>query len=248
MLPQTAETRKHGVRPKGTCSSTACMYRLIEAANTPILLGRVEYGASTSQRGIRGSETMTEQFIRTVDGYIENIDYPDRETSRLGLPFRFAVILDANREGRESMYFDAPIFTRLCRGLFSAIPHDNLSMHFRPNPTGEAWILASVEELEDRLQKMPEEDREPFQWATLVKAGRTECYARLDFWVFVGGPQPYSDSYTLSFFTRRHMAVELQKACVEACSSVGIAVAPAFLGRHSPRITILHRLADWLSR
>ncbi len=70
--------------------------------------------------------------------------------------------------------------------------------------------LISEEDFPDRLR--------------FLKADTVLLHAESERWDFVGGPAPYHDSCTLSFFSTNDISNELRAIFIEECSRLNIAV------------------------
>lgn len=59
-----------------------------------------------------------------------------------------------------------------------------------------------------------------------IAQDQTLLHAESDFWSLIGGPQPYHDSVTLSFFSRQPLDDALQQIFVEEAQALGVLVDP----------------------
>ena len=85
----------------------------------------------------------------------------------------------------------------------------------------------SLDQLSDRLLTTADDehgDPRPPMRARLVQNGRVVCVEETEFWVMCGGPEPYHDSYTLSFYTREEVSQRLEVACSAACEQLTVVV------------------------
>lgn len=185
----------------------------------------------------------SDRTVALVTGYIRNVDRPDEEATKLGLPSRLAVVLSTGRKDKDYMYFDEELFLSLVEGIASAIPHDSLRMAMDPD---NKVAFASLDELRRHYAGIAEEDREPFFRAWLVRNGQTACFIQTEFFVFVGGPQPYSDSYTLALYFREVGPERLSQACRDATERVGASVAAEIIGLPEPHVSFWTRVIAFL--
>jgi hypothetical protein len=107
--------------------------------------------------------------------------------------------------------------------------------------------LASVQELEQHYAKTPADDRDPFWQALLKGAGETVCLIQTHFWANVGGPGPYSDSYTMVVYTHGNESDRLSKACTEACSKMGADVGATIAGLPRPQVSAWAKMKRWFA-
>jgi hypothetical protein len=149
--------------------------------------------------------------ITLVNGYHAQTPVPNSAMAA-NLGYRFAVVFHTDREDVDCMCFDAMLFCDVVQQMSAQIAHDEL--HINAN---DAAALKSLDELRATYTNMREEDRQPPRRIQFLKSGRLSCIEDTEFWVTCGGPQPYSDSYTASFYTRADMSATFSTACHGAC-------------------------------
>lgn len=187
---------------------------------------------------------MKDRTIKIVTGYLKNIDYPNATASELGLPNRFAVVLDTYRESKGYMYFDTELFFSLLQNILEEIPYD--SMTIRLDTDGKR-VVGSIRAFQDHLDNLPEEDREPFCRMTLLTNNTPVSLIDTEFWTMGGGPQPYHDSYTFSFYRKNADTSGLRRACYTACGKHDATIVAEIQGLSAPRISLWTRLRYWIS-
>lgn len=160
-----------------------------------------------------------DRTLAIVAGYHE-CNYPPQKAYDAGLTERFAVVFDTYRREREGMYFDAPLFMGILTAICQAIPHDSLTIDM-----GGGHDFHSLDEFSGWCLKRTEEDSEPPKGIRLFQGDRTVvAHAEVEEWVSVGGPAPYHDSYTLSFYMRENRADEFRSICERVSKEMGATV------------------------
>lgn len=137
---------------------------------------------------------MSRTQIRFVAGFERGrkVPWPAR---RVGFQHRFAVIQETYRPDCPGMYFDEALWLRLidfARGFLGG-----------PVPV---IVTEELEEsaLDDFLtawRRIAPEDRLPETIVLRDERGATVLYIQPVFWVQVGGPAPYHDSYTYEIYS-----------------------------------------------
>jgi hypothetical protein len=125
--------------------------------------------------------------------------------ARAGFRYRFAVVQESYVEGCVDMYFDEPLWRTLVafvRGFGDTVTVLN---HPRPPAPKEEPLESFME----RWSRTDPEDTDP-PWAMLALSdGVLKLGMTTDGWFAVGGPQPYSDSYTYSLYSDRDLSEEV---------------------------------------
>ena len=132
-----------------------------------------------------------------VNGY-DRFTYPPEAAYSRGLHFRFSVIL--HPADYFDLVFDADMFLSVASKLSQAIDHDSVEIRIAESP-GKYRRLDSFGALFDRYKATTLSEREAPNEIRLSRNGRLVGYVETEFWVNVGGPMPYHDSYTISFYT-----------------------------------------------
>jgi hypothetical protein len=134
---------------------------------------------------------------------------------------RFAVIFHTDRPGMDVMYFDSTLFCNVLEAIASEVDYDDLRIDLDGSAT-----LVSLDELRVKLQDDREES-EPPRRIEFLKGNHLSCVEETEFWNLVGGPQPYSDSYTASFYTSTDMSTEFTRACQQTCGTADVTIVEA---------------------
>ena len=159
--------------------------------------------------------------ITIVTGYHPNTPVPDRAVAA-NMNHRFAVVFHTDREDVDYMYFDAMLFCDVIEKMSFQLAADELKIEF-----DDGASIASVEGLRLRYQRIEEEVREPPLRIEFFKSGRLHCVEETEFWVTCGGPHPYSDSYTASFFTETDRSRDFIRACQDAVGGIEVPTVAA---------------------
>jgi len=184
---------------------------------------------------------MNDRTVKLVSGYLPNIDYPNKTAHNMGLPFRFAIVLDSFRQSKVDMFFDAELFFTLFHRIFSIIEHDTVTILFEE----EGKIaFGSLDAAAEHFYSIPEEDREPFVTATLSLNGTPTGLICAEWYYRVGGPAPYHDSYTYSIYRNRENPSDLADACRRACAEERALVTGEFQGETAPKISVWKRIIN----
>lgn len=153
--------------------------------------------------------------IWLVDGYHECTRVAT-ETTTNDLRWRFAVVMDTDRKDNPNWYFDFELYSHLLEEMVPLITHN------------EERVLSFEEQEFDslasalaHLEGIDEGDSQPFREIRLAKHGHLVALIATEYWAFCGGPSPYSDSYTLSFYTREYLGEEFRAACRLVCERTG---------------------------
>ncbi len=181
------------------------------------------------QRSSNSSSSDERLVFHLVIGAHTDTPIPD-EVFQHGLTHRFAVIVDPYSQSAAACETTARVLT----AIFAEIAHEFASSRI------VATMLDGTEyrELRDMADKIlgDEELHLPrkihyYNEQTLV------CLEYTELWCEVGGPQPYSDSVTLSFYTPSDLTLRLIHACERVCAH-----HPAVLGEfYGSSITWLGR-------
>jgi hypothetical protein len=166
--------------------------------------------------------------LSVVTGY-HKCSAPPGVAYDAGLRRRFAIVLSSYRPDKDGMYFDADLFVRLLDGLLAVLLHDTLEIEL----PGDAVCLRSLDELSAIYAGCPEMERDPPSRMRIYNNGELVAIEDTEPWAYVGGPEPYHDSYTLSLYTAEDQSVAFWRVC-EAVSK-----------QSGARITGFHTAAPW---
>jgi hypothetical protein len=134
--------------------------------------------------------------------------YPPPSAYDAGLTKRFAIVFDTYRPDKGYAFFDADLFTGVLKAICNAIPHDALWIEMDAEHD-----LHSLHELSEWYVTRGDDDRDPPIRVLLFHDSRLTAYSETEEWAMVGGPAPYHDSYTLSFYTKEDRAEEFRRIC-----------------------------------
>lgn len=89
----------------------------------------------------------------------------------------------------------------------------------------------------------------PIRWM-LYRADVLVASLETEFWVSVGGPSPYSDSYTVSIYSEADVDAILEESIASMCLRLNWGLEPTIEAQTRPHISIwarLWRLVRWRS-
>lgn len=118
------------------------------------------------------------------------------------------------------MYFDWRLFSNLVKRLLEPLGCDSVAISLEDQQT-----LASLDELAKKIASLPEEDQLPPTHVRAMKDENLLCLVETEFWTRVGGPEPYHDSYTVSFYTRASHAAQFTQICRSVCTELGATIS-----------------------
>ncbi|HEV3343190.1 MAG TPA: alpha/beta fold hydrolase [Pirellulales bacterium] len=157
--------------------------------------------------------------IALVAGY-HPCSFPPPTAYDAGLKQRFAVVLSSYRPDKEDMFFDAELFVLIADALLQAIPHDSLDIEFGVG----APHLKSLTELTELYASQNEIDHEPPNSMKAFFGDRLVAVEETEPWAAVGGPAPYHDSFTMSFYTAEERTAEFRRICEAVACQSGVTV------------------------
>jgi hypothetical protein len=103
--------------------------------------------------------------------------------------------------------------------------------------------VASLNELREVLFEEPdEEEREPFLHMKLIADEETCCFVQTEFYTLVGGPSPYHDTYTFSFYVNKYERPAIQNKVYQLCIDNNIVVSEIRSGFDVPMISLWAKL------
>ena len=150
-------------------------------------------------------------------GFYQFDGFPE-EAKKNELCSRFAVILHTFYPEKENMFFNDMLYFNIFPNLFDFISYDTIEIK-----TDES-TFSNFEELQKELSLKDEEDREPPPFIYAYKNKKLICIGVTEYWVNCGGKQPYSDSYTISIYTKNDLSSQLQRECFKLCKESGIEI------------------------
>ena len=181
--------------------------------------------------------------IALVSGY-HSCSFPPPIAYDAGLKDRFAVIISSYRPDKEGMFFDSELFILLTDAILQAIPHDSIEIEMDVGMPS----LRSFSELSEWYGRNDETEREPPLRVTACSNNRLIAIEETESWSQVGGPAPYHDSFTLSFYTTENGTIQFRGIC-EAIANENDVMITDFhdaLSRKEPFIPWWRQPLRWL--
>jgi len=160
----------------------------------------------------------TNSPIYIVNGYHPFTPIPEKAI-KTKLNYRFALILDTYPFDVHDIYFKELLLIKILVQVSKVISYDSLLV-----VVDDCIEYQSIEDFSKYLSGIHEDDRQPPQRIEFRKNGNLVCIEETEFWYHCGGPAPYGDSYTLSFYTMENLSDSLQKASFIACELHGIRI------------------------
>lgn len=145
--------------------------------------------------------------ISFVEGFERDWRMPDGLRAA-GLTRRVALVQETGVPGLVDMYFDDALFLAVLDFMASAAPGARLGLAARVEDIGRKEV--SPEQLRADWSRLSADERDPVG-AVVARIGDRPVLAMLtEFWVAVGGPRPYADSYTYSLLSDRPLGDDLR--------------------------------------
>ncbi len=172
---------------------------------------------------------MTQQGIITlVHGYHLDTHIPD-QASKENLSFRFAIIFETAFPEHNASFFQSRLFMALLSAITIQLDYTAVQIE-----ADENTFYRTIDLFKEDLFKIPEDERMPPQRIFFRENGVLSCMEETEFWVLCGGPAPYSDSYTVSFYTKDDMAEIFDAACAAVCLDLGAIIRERIQGSSHP--------------
>ena len=160
---------------------------------------------------------MSYRTLKVVVGSHPETPSPPEEAIAASLLDRVAVVLDSYRPDRVDLYFDTELFLATSDAILQALLPDSLEIvRSATQPS-----LESLDALGREWLAAPEVEREPPELLRALRSGSVVCLAVPELWAQVGGPQPYHDSYTMSFFARFRSPLAVAESAAAAATALG---------------------------
>jgi len=143
-----------------------------------------------------------------------------------GLKYRLAVVQETFRPDSVDMYFDKALWQRLLE--FAATfgpalcvrvidrPWDG-TRHGEPKEADEL----PLEVFRTARRASTADDQDPAEYVMVRDGDNLVLCIATEFWTQVGGPRPYSDSYTYSIFSKEELAPRVRHFLAAATESSG---------------------------
>ncbi len=155
------------------------------------------------------------------------------------------MVLDSFRPDKDGMFFDAELFVQITNALLRAIPHSALDIEI----SGTSARLDSLPDLAYWYARQEEMEREPPLRIKMFSDNRLVAVEETEWWVYVGGPAIYHDSYTFSFYTAERRTSDFRTVCERVSSEIGAVITEFHeASTQVPSIPLWKRLLKWLLR
>lgn len=148
-----------------------------------------------SMRGGGRSAGRMNRHISIVEGFHPYVHLP-KEVEEKGLIHRIAVIFHTAREEVDYMFFDFPLFFEFIQTIGQSLTSEMIKV--KDDTKGRH----SFRDYIDSQLRIGPEDRFPPKEIYFYKKSEIQCFLATELWVYAGGPQPYSDSYTFSIYSK----------------------------------------------
>jgi hypothetical protein len=162
-----------------------------------------------------------------------------------GLDRRVAVVQETSVPGCPDMYFDESLFLALLDFALSAVPGGRLGLVDKVEDIGRKEM--SREHLLADWARLRAGERSPAGGVVSRVGDRPVLAIVTEFWVSVGGPRPYADSYTYSVLSARRLGDELRAFLSARPEARRWSVVPAVLDRPVAD-DLSSRTSGWLAR
>ena len=178
--------------------------------------------------------------FRLVSGYLPELDRLPATALRLGLLRRVAAVLNDSAAPHSRLYWD------LIEAFVESLPADSVT--FEIDTDKESLPFASVSLMRQYVDGRPQADC-VFNRATFCLRGRAHAFIDVEPWAAVGGPSPYSDSWTFAIYRDTDDITRLRDACYRVCAQHGLPVLEEIRGLAAPEEPPWwKRLLHWLLR
>jgi hypothetical protein len=167
------------------------------------------------RRGFLVEHVDTDRTLCLVSGYHRD-SYPPSRAYDQRLRRRFAVVFETYRRAKVDMYFDADLFLHLIPILCQAIGYDSCTIVL-----SNGVCVGTFESLANYYAGCEELDRDPPDRIDLSKDDQLVAIVETEWWALCGGPSPYHDSYTFSFYTGEDRSDELRRISETVCTQIG---------------------------
>ncbi len=181
---------------------------------------------------------MNERSFSLVLGYLPNIDDTYAPASRLSLNKRFAIALNTYRSSKDEMYFDSEMLLKIVKDILPIFPHDTISVLF----DSKKIRIKNIENLnvEDLVNSVEEND--PFVRLEVLLNNNIICLVNVECYTAIGGPIPYHDTYTFSFYSDDYSIEELLTRIKGIVETEGYYMERIVYGKDQPEISLLSKL------
>jgi hypothetical protein len=182
---------------------------------------------------------MSDRTLNLIFGYLPGLDNLNPRASKCALNQRFAAAMQTYRSEKAEMYFDCELFVALLTLVSQSVPHNEVRLCM--DKEGHE-MLSSIEELSKRYSEVEDEERQPMYWAEMTCGKQVVCYLETEWYVLVGGPVPYHDSYTLSVYLGEYERWQVQKKLFELCRELEVQINEIRVGQQIAQVSWWNRL------
>ena len=178
---------------------------------------------------------MNERKFSVVFGYLKDIDNSCPEAEKIGLQNRLAIVLESYRSASPELYYDYEMFHDILLAIATYIKYDSIEVD-----SGTKHIYpAPVELLKAEEFVRFGNENDPFVQLVFYNNHQAVCMVRTEFYTAIGGPMPYHDSYTFSFFFKAYNQDEMETALRQLATAKGFNLVDVIHGLDKPSISIL---------
>ena len=189
--------------------------------------------------------TVNHRSLALVFGYLKDIDYPNDVAKRLGFNKRFAIAIDTYRPDLGYMFFDVELLFLILSSVLKAFKFTSIEIQL---DEGNKKSAASLNELREVLYEEPDEElREPFNHMKVRAGDEICCYVQTEFYTRIGGPDPYHDTYTFSFYVDEYERPALQNNIYQICAANNIIVREIRTGYDTPVTALWAKIKRFLA-
>lgn len=172
-------------------------------------------------------------MITINDIYIVNGYHPVTPVPQIaiqaGLKHRYAVVIGTYNPAVKYMCFNHAFFIEILSRFAELLDHETMFIE-----VDDDTEYSSIDSFHQYLLAMPEGDQEPPRRIQFRKSDELTCLEETEFWAFSGGDPPYSDSFTVSFYTKIDKTEPFQAACSAACEKMGVKIKEIIHASDSP--------------
>lgn len=181
------------------------------------------------------------EHFRLVLGYLPCIDRVPVAAAKLGLQRRVALVLNDDDVPHSQVYWD------LVEAFLESLVPD--SVIFEIDSANGPLAFASVSLMREHVEGRKPEFGGPFNRARFFQRGKANAFIDVEPWAAVGGPSPYSDSWTFAVYRDTDDVTLLRNACYRVCQQHGWPVLEEIRGRDTPvEPSWWRRLVQWFLR
>ncbi|TCJ12797.1 hypothetical protein EZJ19_11190 [Parasulfuritortus cantonensis] len=156
---------------------------------------------------------------------------------RNNLRFRFALVFETAIPDCGSIVFQSESYIGLLSIIIRNLDFDGIQIDADENNTYD-----SFDSYKESLFRIAEPDRLPARRILFKNNGKLTCYEETEFWAFCGGPSPYSDSFTISFYTENDMSGTFDAICADSRFAEMVTIRETIQGLPRPELSWWRKL------